>query len=287
MKHRLKTGQSRLSALLSKALGKRPQDIDKLYRMLQKAQADRLIDPEVYNIFRRSMRASSKQARDIMVPRPQVRFLRAESSLDDWIDQIVSSKHSRYPVVDGSLDKVVGMLLPKDLLPYMRSDSGQTMPKLETLLRTPYFVPESQRMHELLANFRKRRSHLALVMDEHGGIAGLVTLEDALEEIIGEIEDEHDIRLGQNIYPKGTDNWEVNALTPIEEFNRYFGTDLNDRNVETIGGLITLKLQHVPRTDDELVLEDLRVKVLHAQQRRAELLRVSSNLKPIKKKTAG
>ena len=255
----------------------RPCDARDLSDILQNANDRLLIELDVFNIINRALNAGNTQVRDIMVPRPRMKTLKADGSLEQWINEIIDGKHSRYPVVDGSLDKVIGLLLPKDLLPFITRQQEQPISDmdLKQLLRTANFVPESQSLSQLLGFLRKRRSHLALVLDEHGGVSGLVTMEDALEEIIGEIEDEHDPLTVENILNTGDSQWEVNALTPIDEINRVIGHKLPSGGVETIGGLVAQKLERVPEHNDEIQIDGLQIKVLSAQRRRAELLEIT------------
>lgn len=242
--------------------------------------ADKGIVPrEIYKIMYFASQSSDKRVRDIMVPRTHMSVIKQKDTLQDWVQEIIKSKHSRYPVVAEELDNVIGMLLPKDLLPYISRGAEIDEKQMKQLMRPAHFVPETQHLFSLMTNFRRQRSHMAIVVDEHGGTAGLVTLEDALEEIIGEIEDEHDIDQQDMVAQISENTWQVNALISTSEFNRYFKTNIRSTKIETIGGWMAQKLKHVPKLHDTVNLKPYQIKVTQAHNRRAEQLRVIRTVK--------
>ena len=213
------------------------------------------------------------QARDIMVPRPQMEFIRADASLEDILPQIIRSGHSRYPVIGETADDVLGILLTKDLLPQILEDNADDF-DVRSLLRQTVVVPESKRLNVLLREFRENRNHMAIVIDEYGGIAGLVTIEDVLEEIVGEIEDETDETEDQFIRRISDDDFFIRALTPIEDFNDYFDVEFSDDEFDTIGGLVMHAFGHVPTRNEITQIEGFEFKVINADQRKIHSLRL-------------
>ena len=219
------------------------------------------------------MQVSDMQARDIMIPRSQMVFIKAGGSLEDILPQIIRSAHSRYPVIGDSPDDVLGILLAKDLLPQILvSDNGKF--RIEDLLRPAMVVPESKRLNVLLREFRENRNHMAIVIDEYGGIAGLVTIEDVLEEIVGEIEDETDAQTDRSIHMINEQEFMVKALTPIEEFNDYFDCKFGNEEFDTIGGLVIQAFGHMPARHEVTTIEGFRFEVVKADQRKIYSLRL-------------
>jgi len=199
--------------------------------------------------------------------------IKVDADIDEALPQIINAAHSRYPVIDDSLDNVVGILLAKDLLPLMIDK--ETEFDLKSLLRPTVVVPESKRLNVLLREFRQNRNHMAIVIDEYGGVAGLVTIEDVLEEIVGEIEDETDVDEGKDIRRVNADEFFVRAQTPIEDFNEFFEVDLSEEEFDTIGGLVVNAFGHVPTRDEMTHFDGFEFKVVNADQRRLISLRVS------------
>jgi magnesium and cobalt transporter len=214
------------------------------------------------------------QVRDIMIPRAQMVVIDQEASANDLLPIVVESQHSRYPVIGENRDEVVGILLAKDLLRLTFAE--QKTFNLRQILRKPVFIPESKRLNVLLREFRLTRNHMAIVVDEYGGVAGLVTIEDVLEQIVGEIVDESDISDAEsNIKQMSDSQYTVKALTPIQDFNDYFKTQFSDEEADTIGGLILHHLGHLPKRGETTTIAGLEFRILHADNRRVRLLRVT------------
>ncbi len=249
-----------------------PRDRDELLELLRDAERRNLLDPDALNMIEGVMQVSEMQVRDIMIPRSQVVALERDAPVEALFDTIVESGHSRFPVIGDNLDEIVGILLAKDMLRYCRE--GDQAFDIREVLRPAIFIPESKRLNVLLKEFRASRNHMAMVVDEYGGLAGLVTIEDVLEQIVGEIADEHDIEEGADIVEHGNQLFSVKAITPIEEFNDYFGSDFSDEEFDTIGGLVMQRLGSVPKPGETVELDGLRFKVLRADSRRIQQLQV-------------
>lgn len=254
------------------ALMSEPRDRGQLLDLLRGAHQRQIIDPDALAMLEGVMQVSEMQVRDIMIPRAQMDVVRRDASLEEIIPVLTESAHSRFPVIGDDRDEVEGILLAKDMLRYFapefRSDFA-----MQDILRPAVFVPESKRLNVLLTEFRNSRNHMAIVVDEYGGVAGLVTIEDVLEQIVGEIDDEHDIEdFLTHILRHEHGRFTIKALTPIEEFNAYFNTDYSDEEFDTIGGFVVHRFGHVPRRGEELDLDDFRVRVLRADNRRVHLL---------------
>lgn len=218
------------------------------------------------------------RVRDVMVPRGQMDVIEEGTTLPELLSSAIETGHSRYPVIRSNRDEVIGILLVKELLRFYansQESEGETRFDLLTLVRTPMFVPESKRLDALLAEFRLTRTHMAIVLDEFGGVAGLVTIEDVLEEIVGDIDDEFDVEERVNIRQQAPRRHTVRALTPIGEFNEAFDTDFSDDEYDTIGGLISNTLGHLPRRGEVARLGEYEFKVLGADRRRLHLLLVT------------
>ena len=211
-----------------------------------------------------------------MIPRAQMMVIKIDADIDEALPQVISAAHSRYPVIDDSLDNVVGILLAKDLLPLIIDRDAEF--DLKSLLRPTVVVPESKRLNVLLREFRQNRNHMAIVIDEYGGVAGLVTIEDVLEEIVGEIEDETDIDEGKDIRRINADEFFIRAQTPIEDFNEFFEVDLSEEEFDTIGGLVVNAFGHVPDRDEVTRFDGFEFRVVNADQRRLISLRVSRSI---------
>ena len=265
-----------MKRILEKTLGRlrsallAPRSREELYRSLSAAVRSGLIDEDVRQMMGRAMQMSEKYVRDAMVPHTQMKLVQADASPQEWVRTIMETGHSRYPVVGKNQDDIRGILLAKDLLPLLDSEK----PSRE-IIRAAYLVPESMRVDDLLSNLRLRRTHMAIVLDEHGSTAGLVTLEDAVEEIIGEIEDEHDKVLADPFRQIDTHTYEMDAATPIKEFNQRFSAALSENEVKTMGGFFARRLGHVPRMEESLEVKGFRFKVLKASLSKAEILQVT------------
>ena len=257
------------------AFSSEPKTREDLSEVLAIAMHNEVIDEDARGIIEGAMKVADMQTRDIMVPRPQMEVLRADASLNDILPQIVSSAHSRYPVIGEKPDDVLGVLLVKDLLPQILEPAGAAF-NLVSLLRPIYVVPESKRLNVLLREFRENRNHMAIVIDEYGGVAGLVTIEDVLEEIVGEIEDETDLATDAFIKPIGESDYLVKALTPIDDFNEEFGVDFSDEEFDTIGGLVMQQFGYLPSRNESTSIEGIEFKVINADQRKIHSLRVSA-----------
>lgn len=260
-------------ARLSKALSGEPQDREDLITQLRDARERGLIDSEALEMLEGVLGVADIQVRDIMVPRAQMVFVRRDDALAVLLPVVVESGHSRFPVMDADRDDVVGILLAKDLL-RIYSEGGEERFDMRECMRPAVFVPESKRVNILLKEFRRNRNHMAIVVDEYGGVAGLVTIEDAIEQIIGEIDDEFDVDDELNIRKEAPRQFAVRGATPIEEFNEYFGTDLADDEFDTVAGLVMKQFGRLPRRGDSINLGDLEFKVLRADRRRVDALRV-------------
>ena len=219
---------------------------------------------------------SEMKVRDIMVPRGQMDVVDKNQPPETYLATVIESGHSRYPVIDADKDKVVGILLAKDLLRYFQLDKKKRARfNLHDWLRPAVFVPESKRLNVLLREFRANRNHMAIVVDEYGGVAGLVTIEDVLEQIVGDIADEYDIDEEALISPRENGEFVVKALMPLADFNTRFNTGLTRGEIDTVGGLVMAALGHVPRRGERVEIESLRFEVLRADSRRVHLLKIT------------
>jgi len=241
------------------------------------AEQNGVIDTETHSIMQGALEVANLQVRDVMIPRPQMVCLKSEQEPSEVLRQLIESGHSRYPVMGESSDDVQGILLAKDLLPQLLSGTPEHF-EITELLRPATFIPESKRLTVLLREFRENRNHIAIVIDEYGGVAGLVTIEDVLEEIVGDIEDEHDKQQDSFIRKLSDNDYLIKALTPIEEVNEFFGAHLNDEEFDTIGGIVMQSFGHLPRRNELTEIDGFQFKVLNADSRQIHLLRL--NLDP-------
>jgi len=251
-----------------------PQSRSDLEGVLALATDNDIIDEDARSIMEGALAVSDMQVRDIMIPRSHMEVIRADASLEEVLPQIIQAAHSRYPVIDDSLDDVIGILLAKDLLPLILNQDG--MFSVRECMRPLVKVPESKRLNVLLREFRQTRNHMAIVIDEYGGVAGLITIEDVLEEIVGEIEDETDTDEGRDIRRLSDTDFFVKAQTPIEDFNGFFNTDLSDDEYDTIGGLVLNAFGHLPSRNDVIQFNGYEFTVINADQRRLISLRVTA-----------
>ena len=255
------------------AFAHEPKSRQELLELLREAHENKVLDSEALSIVEGAISVADLQVRDIMVPRSQIISIRAHQTPAEFLPAVIEAAHSRYPVIGDGPDDVLGLLLAKDLLPLLL-DHERTF-DLKTVLRPATFVPESKRLNVLLREFRSTHSHMAIVVDEYGGVAGLVTIEDVLEQIVGEIEDEHDVEEESFIKSLPNGDFVVKALTPIETLNETLETRFADAEADTAGGLVMNRLGHLPKRNEETVIDDFRFRVLNADGRRIHLLRVT------------
>jgi magnesium and cobalt transporter len=254
-------------------IARKPEDSEELVGVLRDAYDRNLIDADALAMIEGVLQVSEMQARDIMVPRAQMDVIDIRESPDQFIPMVIQTGHSRFPVFDESKDNVIGILLAKDLL---RHYAGEEEFNVRDMLRPAVFIPGSKPLNVLLKEFRKNRNHMAIVVDEYGGVAGLVTIEDVIEQIVGDIEDEYDFEdVEDNIVPEKGGQFRVKALTEIADFNTVFGTRYGDQEFNTIGGLVLSRFGRVPKRGEQLSFDNLIFKVLRADSRRLHLLQVA------------
>ena len=275
-KDRSRNGSGRIAWLkrIRQVFSAEPQNREELVSLLRGSQQHGLFDVDAQGMMEGVLQVADMQVRDIMIPRSQMVVVSRDESPEKLLPIIVESGHSRFPVVGEDIDEVIGVLLAKDLLRYC-SDNNRDNFSLRDVLRPAIFIPESKRLNVLLKEFRASRNHMAIVVNEYGGVSGMVTIEDVLEQIVGEIEDEHDIDEGTFIRKYSDVNYTVKALTPIEEFNEYFKTEFSDEEFDTIGGLVIKLLGHLPKRGERLEVGSLSFQILRADNRRIHLLKVS------------
>src|SRR6195256_5949644 len=251
-----------LSALILREPGAREQ----LAQLLRSAYSRNLLDADAMSIIEGALTVSEMQVRDIMIPRAQVDFIDIHEPVESFIPKVISTAHSRFPVIDQNRDDVIGVLLAKDLL---RHYAGEEEFNVREMLRPAVFVPEAKRLNVLLREFRASRNHMAIVVDEYGGMAGLVTIEDVLEQIVGDIEDEYDFdEASDNVIPEPGGRWRVKALTQIADFNAVLKTSFPDETADTVGGLVIAHLGRLPKRGETVTIEGVRFNVLRADSRR-------------------
>lgn len=260
---------------LHKLFGSQPKDRNQLLEILREAQTSNLFDASALAMIEGVLQVSELQVRDIMIPRSQMVVVEEEDSVQEMLPTIVQSGHSRFPVIGDSRDEVAGILLAKDLLRFMSDDNAEEF-NIRDMLRPAFIVPESKRLNILLNEFRNTRNHMAIIVDEYGGVSGLVTIEDVLEQIVGDISDEHDAAEDQYITYSEEDGYAlVKALTPIEDFNEFFSADLESDDFDTIGGLVTHQFGYVPKRNENIKINNFEFQVINADSRRLNLLKVT------------
>lgn len=259
---------------LSDFFGPEPTDLREILNMLQNASERRLLDREALNIIHGALAVADMRARDVMIPRSQVVTVGIGSRARDFIPTIIESKHSRFPLIGDDMNDVRGILHAKDMLPLLLKSNWDDF-DIKDHIRPTIIVPESKRLNDLLQEFRETRNHMAVVIDEYGNTAGVVTIEDVLEQIVGDIEDEHDTGGDTVIKAFDSRSHTVKATTPIEDFNAYFGAAFPDDEFDTIGGLVLGKFGHMPKREEVALLGDFRFRVLNADSRRIRLLHVT------------
>jgi len=258
---------------LSQLFGGEPQDREQLIELLRDAKGRALFDTDALSMMEGVLQVADLRVRDITIPRAEMVYVRRDDPLDQILQTAVESAHSRFPVIGDDKGEVVGILLAKDLLPFCM-EGGRRAFNLRELLRPAVFVPESKRLNVLLKEFRSSRNHMAIVVDEYGNAAGLVTIEDVLEQIVGEIEDEHDFDEGVPIFKRSKKEYTAKARAAVDEFNDYFGSDLPDEEFDTIGGLVANAFGHLPKRGERVDIDRFRFTVMRADSRRIHLLSV-------------
>ena len=253
-------------ARLTQALSGEPQSREELVEELRHAQANGLLSNDTLSMIEGAIQVAELTVADVMVPRAQTVFLPIDVQQSDILTVVIESGHSRFPVHDGDKDDILGILLAKDLLRCLAKGAPCD---IRALLRPVAMIPESKRLNILLKEFRLSRSHMAIVVDEYGGVAGLVTIEDVLEQIVGDIDDEHDVDEGSKLIQAQADGrFLVSALTPIADFNERFGTEFSDDEFDTVGGMVTSEMGHLPEAGEEAELGSFHFQVTKADARR-------------------
>jgi magnesium and cobalt transporter len=263
-------------SIFSKSLSKEPKSLIDIMEILRDAERRNVIDADSLSIIEGATQVTDMQVREVMIPRPQMITVRANQEPDEYISSIIESAHSRFPVIGESSDDITGILLAKDLLP-LALKGNLKKGDISEILRPATIIPESKRLNQLLKEFKQTHNHMAIVVDEYGGISGLVTIEDILEQIVGEIDDEHDIDDEAMIKQLSNGEFNVKALTPIEEFNEYFKVSLPDDEFDTIGGLTLKQFGRLPRRGDKTKLYKFNVTVLNADNRTIRLLKIEKD----------
>ena len=266
-------GMSRWLQRLGRRIGGGPRTREDLLALMREARNLNLMDGDALTMFQGILETAETQVRDIMVPRAQMTFVERTWPLEKLIEVVVESGHSRFPVTGEKRDEIIGVLLAKDLLRFA-ANANATF-DLARWLRPVQFVPESKRVNVLLKDFKRGRNHMAIVVDEYGGVAGLVTIEDVLEQIVGEIDDEHDEAEGAHILKQDERRFLVAGLTPLEEFNAYFQAQFPTEEFDTIGGLVTQRFGHMPKRGESLRMEKFNFIVQRADSRRVQMLQVT------------
>jgi len=261
---------------LAEAVRGGPVDREALLAGLRAARTRDLFDADALAMLEGVLGTAETQVRDVMVPRSQMVVVEKDAPRAEVLKAVVESGHSRFPVVGDDKDQVAGIVLAKDLLRHFAAADAGEEPAfaVREYLRPAIFIPESKRLNVLLKDFRANRNHMAIVVDEYGGVAGLVTIEDVLEQIVGDIGDEHDVDEGTAIVQLGDARYEVRALAPVDEFESAFGVELGDGQQDTVGGVVTAALGHIPRRGEKLTLGRLQFRVLRADNRRPHLFEV-------------
>ncbi len=270
-----KASENTLLKRLTRLLSPTPSNSDEVADMLRSAENESIIDADALQIMEGALKVSDLQAREIMIPRSQIKLIEADSSLEEILKLVVESQHSRFPVVGESSDDIQGILLAKELLPLVLS--GKDSFNLQGMLRPANIIPESKRINVLLQEFREQRYHMAIVIDEYGGVSGLLTIEDILEEIVGEIEDETDAHEPEQIREIDQGVYAVDAIIEIADFNEYFDVGFADDEFDTIAGLVIEAFGHLPSVNETIVIDNFTFKVVSGDSRKITQLEVSRN----------
>jgi magnesium and cobalt transporter len=264
--------QKRWVDRISQLLTGEPQDLDDLLEIIREAKENYLLDTDALSMIEGALQVSQMRVRDIMIPRVQMVVVPKDAEIETLFPLVTEFGHSRYPVIEDDRSKVVGILLLKDLFVHAVTN---TKIKVHEIMRPASVVPESKRLNVLLKELRTKGNHMAIVVDEYGQAAGLVTIEDVLEQIVGEIEDEHDDQEDESyIYQRHDNEYVVKALTPIDEFDEYFSTHLTTDEYDTVGGFIVNQLEHMPKKGESLTVDNMRFEVIRADNRRVHLIKL-------------
>ncbi len=256
---------------LSSLLLREPEDRDQLIALLHSAYERNLLDAEALAMMEGAVQVSERQVREIMLPRSQMDVIDISEPPEQFIPFVIETAHSRFPVIDGNKDNIIGILLAKDLLRYYAGEEFE----VRDMLRPAVFVPESKRLNVLLRDFRSNRNHIALVVDEYGGVCGMVTIEDVLEQIVGEIKDEYDFNEDEdNIVSVGKGTWRVKAAAEIKDFNEVLGCNFSDEEYDTVGGLVLKAAGQLPKRGEHFTIENMIFTVLRVDSRRLYALLV-------------
>ena len=257
---------------LSAWILREPEDREQLLALLHSAFERNLLDADALSMVEGALQMSEMTVRDVMIPRVQMEVIDVNDTPNTFIPSVIATAHSRFPVVDRDRDRVIGILLAKDLLRYY---AGEEEFNVREMLRPAVFVPESKPLNVLLREFRTSRNHMAIVVDEYGGVAGLVTIEDVLEQIVGEIEDEHDFdEVDDNIITEPSGTYRVKAQTTLDDFNEHFGTRFSSDQYDTIGGMIIASFGRLPKRGERVTIDQLRFTIRRADSRRVHALQV-------------
>lgn len=259
---------------LTEALLRIPKTREQLLTILRETEQRHVINPDTLSMIEGVIQVSEMQVREVMLPRAQMVVIEHDQKPVDFLPTIIESAHSRFPVIGDSPHEVIGILLAKDLLTYFANNHDEKF-NIRDMLRPAVFIPESKRLNVLLTEFRSNRNHMAIVADEYGGVSGLITIEDVLEQIVGDIEDEFDIDEDIFIHKYSESTYTVKAITPINEYNEYFGVEFDEGEFDTIGGLIMHHFGHVPKRGETITIGRFRFQVLRADNRRLHLLQAS------------
>jgi len=255
-----------------KSLCRNPETREELLEQLKIARSRALIDMDALDMIEGVLSVSALRVRDIMIPRAEMTVLNRDDDLEKLLPLVIDTAHSRFPVITDDKAEIIGILLAKDLLQYC--GTTEKIFNIRDVLRNAVFVPESKRLNVLLKEFRTRRNHMAIVIDEYGAAAGLVTIEDVLEQIVGEIEDEYDFEEDVQILQRTDNEYTVKAQVEIEDFNQHFNSNLDDREFDTIGGLVTNAIGHLPKRGEHVIIDHFEFRVIRADSRKIRLLAI-------------
>ena len=251
----------------------KPQSKQEIAGSIRDSSNRGVLEKGTLRMMEGALKVSTAQVREIMIPKPQIIFVDSSEEPEEFLPRIIRSRHSRFPVFNKDTEKIEGILLAKDLLPLL-SPKNKAKLELRNLLRPAVLVPESKKLNTLLDEFRASRNHMAIVIDEYGGITGLVTIEDVLEEIVGEIEDEHDDLQDQKVKKVSNKEFLVSALIPIDEFNEEFNSKLSNKDFDTLGGIVMHHFTRFPKTNDAISIDNLRFIIASTEKRRLKKIRV-------------
>jgi len=262
---------------IKRIFGGTPNEVEDLISTLKNASEREIIEPNTFSMLEGVLNVRETRAKDVMVPRSQMITIAKDMPLQEIVPIVTKSGHSRFPVIGDNKDEVIGILLAKDLIAHGFGTAQKTF-NISSMLRPAMFIPEGKRLNVLLQDFRVNNNHMAIVVDEYGRITGLISIEDVLEQIVGEIEDEHDTNTTPSISPQTDGIYTVKALTSLEEYNDYFESELAEEGVETIGGLVMRTLGHLPKRGETVNIGPFHFTVLRADNRRVYLLSVNTKI---------